>query len=772
MDHRVDRLASENHQFFFARVVSSDAGTYAVQVAPQSGRAPGLMMGVPLSSVMAGMLGAKECSLPQPGATVFCFKRDAYSCLILGVVPDADTINEGGQLPSRSVIGAGDGKTCENTTQGYAPGSGMPKMELFNLRRPTDVVDGEHVVANEFGVLLGLFQQFAVLKGSELAQVQAFLLDDLVRVVSHNFEHLTCMGTSKVYQDGQGVTHEINLTHDAMEAGGRPNVKEGAITPPVVTLDGQVSTDDSKDFFSLANEHQVGIDRFKGFVGALGDFVHMILSRPAEGQLRAQDGVSTQVFDRGLASLKVNLDGSVGIRSLAGVALEKTNWIRVPQRISRPEETIERPVASTAPSSYAFDTETKHRNIPFLYFLQLRDYLAFASEGEAYRRFTDTGKFETNNDPSKETALGQELELAPGRKVTLQPKTSGVYLMPNGGIMMRDAWGSALVMEGGNIYIQPAKDLVFQPLRNLVGKVGQNVSIAAQKDIDLSSTSGGFRLKTDLSQYLYSARSGVVIHSDASSPFEYSPADAPVTAVGGIVLHAPNAGIVSNASHSLFKTANNAVIKTGMCLIDATSRVLLRSDDGFDVFTSGDLLLSAGKNLVGFTEGTALFTGLENTAIGMENQTVALGTFGAVHGVFEEQAFDDWKEKANALATGDLQQFSFGYREDTSFDELVFRFPSSEAYRLQEKEDALPQTVAQQEDRQFQTIGLAKWSEAAVNGTLPYPGVGLSGNYAVAELANLQFDPQTQDTYNKAIEHSAIGKIDFADLFKDYTVYA
>lgn len=771
-NQRLDRLIAENNQFFFATVVSSDAATYSVQIAPTSNKLPALLSGVPLSSITAGLLGIKECVLPQPNSTVFCFRSDAFTGLILGVVPEQEDLNKADNLPARTLIGAGDGKTCLNNTQGYGLQVGTSKLNIQNAGRPTDVVDGEYVLANEFGVLLGLYQQFATLKASELAQVQAFLLDDLVRIISHNYEHLTCMGGSKIYQDGTEMSQEVNLTHDPVEASGRPNVT-GQEAEPVIRLTGRTSVDDKDDFFELRDERQLPIDRFKGFVGALGDFLHLIFSRPSESQLRALDGQSTGVFDRGLASVKMGMDGSMALRSLGGIALEKTNWIRVPQRIKAVEEVSNVTTVEAAPiKGFTFDSSVTSKNIPFLHFLQLRDYLALALEGQAYEKLATTDKFELNNDPKKETPLSEGLPLTPERTGNFYPKTSGVYLMPNGGIVFRDAWGSALVMEGGNIYLQPAKDLVFQPLRNLIGKIGQNVSFAVQKDIDLSSTLGGMRIKTEQAQYLYSASSGIVLHADASAPAEYYPKDGSITKVGGIVLHAPNSGLVTHAAHSLFKSKGSSVIKSNLSMIDADARVLLRSGDGFDVFTSGDLLFSAGKNLIGFTEGSAVFVGLENTALGIRKQTLAVGTMGPVEGLFEKDTFDDWKQKSADLASNDFQTFSFAYREDSAFDELKFRFLSSQAYGLRDREDAIPQTMAQQEDSQFSNLGLVKWEEKAVNDTLPYPGAELTNMYATASLANLQFDPTLQDTYNKAVEHTAIGKIDFADVFKEYRVYA
>lgn len=774
MNLRLDRLVAENNQFFYGKVVASDAATYSVQIAPESGQLPALLTGIALTSVMANMLGVKECVLPQPGSTAFCFKSDAYSCLILGIIPDADTLNVPEAFHARATLGAGDSNTCANNTQGYANVGNLPagisKSNIANVNRPTDVVEGEYVLANEFGILFGLFQQFAVLKASELAQVQAFVFDDLVRIVSHNFEHFTCMGSSKVYQDGPRLTQEFGITHDAQEATGRPNIT-GEEQTPVIELTGKVTADDKDNFFKLKNENQTSIDRLRGFVGALGDFLHLIFSRPVEGQLRALDGVKTGVFDRGLASVKMNMDGTMAFRSLGGIALEKTNWIRVPHRIKSVEE-VETAASASAPTGFTFDSSNRAGELPFLHFLQLRDYLAYSLEGEAYQQFANSDKFEVNDDPNKEEQLGEQLQLTPDRVGNFYPKSSGFYLMPNGGIVLRDAWGSSIVLEGGNICLQPAKDLVLQPLRNLVGKVGKHVSIAAQNDIDLSSTSGGFRLKTDLAQYLYSASSGIVLHADVDSPFQYYPEDDVIQNVGGIVLNAPKSGIVTHSQHSLFKTDINSVIKSKICMIDAEDRVLLRSGEGFDVFSAGDLILSADRNLIGFTQGEAIFVGIKQTAIGMQEQVVAVSPMGPVEGLFEEKAFDTWRTQVSELSTGDFQHFSFAYREDTDFDGLLFRFQSSSRYGLVNRQDALPQTLAQQEDLAFENLGLTKWVETPVNETYPYPGAELEDTYAVADLHNLKIDAYTKDTYNKAVEHSAIGQINFVDLFQEYSVYA
>ena len=769
-NYRLDRLVGDNDRFFFAHVVSSDAGSYSVQVAPISNTLPIYLSGIVLSSAMANLLGVKECSVPQPSSVVFCYNLDAASCLILGTLPDrADTLAPQ-DFHSRTLLGAGDAKSMANNTQGYGrSGEGFEKTIINNANRPTDVVDGEYVLANDFGVLLGLFQQFSVLKASELAQIQAFVLDDLVRIVSHNFEHLTCMGGNKIYQDGQELTQELSITHDAKEALGTPNVT-GQRFPSTIEMTGAASPDDKDNFFALTNEAQAPIDRLKGFIGALGDFVHLIFSKPANGQLRALDGKPTGVFDKGLASVKMGMDGSMSLRSLGGMAFEKTNWIRVPTRIKPVESSVTKP-AEDSPKRFTFDSSVSASNIPFFYFLQLRDYLSYSLEGEDYKRFANSDGFELNNDPIKEEQLGQGTPLTPSQEGNFYPKSSGFYLMPNGGVVLRDAWGSAIVMEGGNIYLQPAKDMVMQPIRNLIGKVGQYVSLAAKKDIDLSSTEGGLRVKTEQAQFLYSKSSGVILQSDAESASEYQPKDGVITSVGGIVLNAPKAGIALHSAHSLYKTEANTVIKADTCMIDATHRVLLRSFDGFDVFTTGELILSADKALIAFTSGQAAFMGLKGTALGKKDQTIALSPFGPVQGVIPEETFTAWDDQVGELATNDFLDYSFGYREDTSFDNLLFRFLGRDVYRLTEKQDAIPQTLAQQEMVELKETTLVPWVEKPINDTYPYPGGTGENMYATAPLFNLLFDQDRGETYNKPTEHSAIGTINFSNLFNEYPVY-
>ena len=228
----------EGLSLFTGVVTASTAGSYTVSVMPESyvtNRADGgnTIQGIVVSSHLASFIGFKEVSIPQPGSRVLCASSgSAITCYVVGIMPQENLSSE--FAPGRTNIGAG----CASQDAANRIGHADKHAVIPNNRRPTDVVDGEYVVANEFGVLVGLFQQLATLKASELAQVQCFLLDDLVRVISHNFQHYTAIGEYNIWHDGKSLMSEFGATHLPAETYGRPCVKSDSGGSPVFEKSG------------------------------------------------------------------------------------------------------------------------------------------------------------------------------------------------------------------------------------------------------------------------------------------------------------------------------------------------------------------------------------------------------------------------------------------------------------------------------------------------------------------------------------------------------
>jgi len=724
---------------FTAVVVTSTAATYTVSVVRENNITPfsdggNTIQGIAISSHLASFFGFKDCGIPQPGSRVLCAGSGSNTCYIIGVIPQNNLSS--GFIPGRVSAGVG----CASNDDANRIGHKDKHPVIPNNRRPADVVDGEYVISNEFGVLLGLFQTLATLKASELAQVQCHLLDDLVRIVSHNFQHYTALGEYNIWHDGKSLMAEFGATHIPAESLGRPSVLSDAAGAPVFSETSSNTPDDKEDFYKITeNERIKAIERFKVFLGRLGDFLHIFLVKPDDDEVRCLDPEKTpQKPDTGLFDLHLGTDGGVHIRSLKEVFIEKTNWIRVPLRYSAPEDQKgDDATGIDYDKKETFDWDTSHiyKENPLSYFLQIRDYLAYVNEKTSYQNFKKHKKdFYVNDDIAKEKSLSEITNVDESTELDLNEyklRTAGIYLMPNGGITIRDAWNSAIVLEGGNVYIQPAKDLVLQPLRNFIAKVGGWTSIAGKEDIDISSTDKGFRLKTEKSQYFYSDKSGIVVESNSSTPTTGSPdpATKAITDIGGIVLKS-KLGIYNYAETEILNYSKDRI------LFQAVKDFLIQGDELISIKSKNSQIMLQGKTIVADGKDSALFLSSAGLAAFAGDSGSVFGKKDEYIGVtYDKKSFVvDILKGALDLKTVSTQtnkdfdqikepiKYSI-FQENKKFTDLKFRFlDSKDYYGLQKEIDAIPTTMAQQDAKLTELYNLTPWKEKDVNDTKPFPG--------------------------------------------------
>jgi hypothetical protein len=272
-------------------------------------------------------------------------------------------------------------------------------------------VDGEHVISNEFGVLLGLYQQLANLKASELAQVQCFLLDDMVRIISHNFQHYTALREYNIWHDGKNIMSEFGATHKAAESYGSPAVNSDSGSPTFTETDSHDVKDDQDYYEIQEDERRKAVERFKLFLGSVGDFLHLFVVRPDPSNKPKLNQQDPSKPDTGLCDIHIGTDGGLHLRSVKEVFLEKTNWIRVPHRKSAPEdqngddgESISYPQKQ----KFNFQDSYKYKGNPFTYALQIRDYVAFVNEKCGYQNFkTHNQDFYVNDNIGKENKISE-----------------------------------------------------------------------------------------------------------------------------------------------------------------------------------------------------------------------------------------------------------------------------------------------------------------------------------------------------------------------------
>jgi hypothetical protein len=246
-------MISSSPTLFTAVVITSNSGSNTILVAPEgyassdTPHAGNMMQGILISSSMAAFFGFKDSILPQPGTRVLCVPNTVTTCYIIGSIPQNNLKVE--SLPSRATLGQKNTLDDQSNRMGHVENT----QAVNDNRRCTDVVDGEYVIGNEFGVLLGLYQQMAHLKASELAQIQCFLLDDMVRIISHNFQHYTSIGEYNIWHDGKRLMAEFGATHKTGELYGQPCVNSDS-TPPTFSKEGSHTTDDKSDFYKITED--------------------------------------------------------------------------------------------------------------------------------------------------------------------------------------------------------------------------------------------------------------------------------------------------------------------------------------------------------------------------------------------------------------------------------------------------------------------------------------------------------------------------------------
>lgn len=719
-----------NKLIFSGSVIASDAGTYNVTIAPDGESNGTYKKGVYLPTLCSSIIGFKECFVPAVGSKVLCVDNGIDQCFVVGTQAGADQGTF--TYPSRVAVQTGaSAATDAQNRDGY--GTDSTKMVTNNAHRPTDVLEGEWGCSNEFGVMVALFQQVALLKGSELSQIQCCLIDDLTRIISHNFEHFTGMSDLKISHDGNNLNLEYSLTHLPQEAIGIPQPDKTELASPIKETD-TYTADDVDDGYTIENEQLQMVSRLKTFVGGLGDLINVYLSKPTL-EYNIQDGTAPAP-SLGLGHFHLGVNGAVHWRTSKEFFIEKTNWIRVPQRI-RPEEDPQGNDLSTEEFDekidFTFDKAfTFNQEDPIILFLQLRDYLAYMYEDFNIKNLKKVDKdIFINSDKDEEESLDEVEEVDPRTPSTYTKTVSGIYLMDNGSIVQKDAWGSSIVMDGGNIYICPAKDLVVQSLRNTVIKSGQFTTICSNADLEISSTKGGLKLKTETAQHFYSNASGLILESNAQLDSENGqPYDQSVKNLSGILLKGEKSGVYTYGKNIGSRAISELVLSSKEHLAIQSKTAEIVTKNTLDLFSGQTANLKAGGSLSCIGQGTANFAGRGSSIFGKNGERIT-AQFNIIDGEgrncsIVKQAWDgtgDTAAAAIAEANKNLQSDLLPiFKEDNEFTDLKFRFLHSDFYKWITGEDCLPQTMAQQQHTFLNDWEPDIWEEEEINESFPYPG--------------------------------------------------
>ena len=580
--------------FMIGTVTRTGCGAYDCEVTV--GKSSEFLCNVAVPSV-SNTFGYSLCAPPIEGSRVLIVAESEVSKVgfIVGILPPYDgTVPEGyatSENPLRARRNAPDSKVGHEFTAAYKTPAEDPKYANTlnaNALRPVDIIPGELALVNEndCGVVCSMFSASIT---SGLAYLKASRFDDTVRIVCRTFQQYTTAGLIHTFNDCGYITTEEKMSIYQGERLGIPTMTGS----PFEANEG--SEENGTFYLQNKTSRQTSRERIKSFLGFLGGLVSKFILRPENSEVRSMDD---NPKDSGLAQMNVDGAGRVSIRSAGGISLQRYDSIPVPFRKREywdPDGTTEPKFKPIEP--FVWDDDTRVSPV------QLTDSLAW-EYGQYYKRFDSlSGDFYTPQEKELPSLSNQWDPIDKSESADLSKnihKRCGLFLQPDGGVIIRDTWGSEIIMSGGDITITAKGDIkVISP--KTVATLGKNIAMDADVGIDISAD--------NLSLYsggnAHLAANGVLIESLSSGEYgwedEKKGSDTYST---GITLQAPNTGVAIRAGRLNATVDYDAVFVSGTLTTDVDALWLcgkdrnLVSEGAISEYASGNHIVQCDAHIM------------------------------------------------------------------------------------------------------------------------------------------------------------------------------
>jgi len=569
-DSTCDRIAGLDSipQLTRGTVVRSGIGSYDCEVHIGGGRGGRTIVCSVLASAVSPIYGVSEVSMPVPGSSVLVY-APTYGLsdsrpvkgVILGVIPEyaahSGPPDSGDAVTKFADTEFAEGGVAQFTEPGpaaVASDKNYPFKGEFQCGRPHDMVPGEYALLNHAGsgVVIGALS--TSIKGSEMASVRCSALDDQVRVTSGHFRHINAAGCEEIFNDGGYVTVESFVTMYHHERLGLNSAGRAAFT----WSSGDLPTlAEKRSGISQLKPTQTAKKRFYRYAGYLGDIVNVFVASP--DQDTDVEEMATPGKDSGLLHYHVDSSGRFTMRSAGGILFERYDRIPVPKRMHYAWDPAgDRASGSpTAKTPFSLDD-------PMASGLALADMAAWWNS-QAYSRFIQFGKdFSVASQKDLKCPADQYDKYGNGTEDFQQYDIRHSYLglLPNGGVVIRDAWGSEIVMADGRITFNAASNIEIRSGSSVVILGGDDVVAKAYNSLDLSATKKDVRIKAEGNLQVVSMTRGVLVQSKADGDVDPSVWDKSGEDLqsAGVVLKADTSSVVVAGKRAVVQGADGVSV--------------------------------------------------------------------------------------------------------------------------------------------------------------------------------------------------------------------
>ena len=471
--------------------------------------------GVVVQTASSSMLGAADGYLPPEGTRVLALVVDDALCYIIGMLPSMEeTLPEGASkvdVASRNLHADSESRydgQAVYKTPATDPDYMYKRFAASN--RPADLIPGEHATLSDGGAGLVTSELSAELRAGG-AHLRVSSTDNTVRVAAGMYQRFLASGLFQVFNDHGFISEEGKVSPYFGERLGKKGLTgSGAFTSKDNAEGAECPLQNKKPL-------QTAKARLKSFSGTTGSLLNLFALQPdpSSDPLAMDDDPN----DRGVMRMSVGLDGAVGLRSTGGIAIERYPRIPVPHRKREAWD----PEGETKPESVikALKPFKHSTDNPYYRRMELIDSMAWDT-ANAYRRFVELEKDfslkeETDDIQPKDTADEGATDSKPHEVEKFDERRSGIYFPEDGSVVIRDAWGSEIVMAGGVITMSAASNIHILPGKTAVVMAGDDIALKARNSVDVVACKHDVRVKAQVNLQMAagsdSQEGGVVIES-------------------------------------------------------------------------------------------------------------------------------------------------------------------------------------------------------------------------------------------------------------------
>jgi hypothetical protein len=352
-----------------------------------------------------------------------------------------------------------------------------------------DLYEGEFEMANLLGGFLRFMGFLTTLGIDERNQIEFHMVRDLTRLLSHNFEHFSCDGDRKIYDDGRLNCDDNTTSYD--------HERMGAVDPfsPKSEVVDALMPDNLDPI-------RTGRWRFTQLKGFIGDFINSFITDPTVvlGQM------TEQAVRSGKSRVHMGQDGTILLQSVSEIAFERVCRIQVPIRIKHEEDPkgVIRKQMDELDKSFlkVWDQDSGKSEHHTLF--KIREYIRYLNQYQSLARIhqlaAKSGEWKVPSEaetPAPKVTCGEaDRESAnQGSATYWKDAYATVRIMRDGSILNFDAYGNSTASGPYGIQHASSRHYHVWAAGDIVMKAGASMFLSARRHIEIIAARGGLALK-------------------------------------------------------------------------------------------------------------------------------------------------------------------------------------------------------------------------------------------------------------------------------------